>query len=56
MGKACAPRSNRSGNALSPYAKHKKRPFDYTPMYRAILDKDPDGEFAAHLRARRSVG
>lgn len=52
MGKPCAPRSARSGNALSPYAKYHKRPFDYRPMYRAILDKDPESEFALHLHAR----
>ncbi len=54
MGRACAPRSTRSGNALSPYGKYQKRPFDYSAMYRAIRDKEPDTHFAAHLRFRHA--
>ena len=51
-------RKQHSGaGATSPYVKYKKRPADYTALYRRILDsRDPkDQEFAKHLRDNRGM-
>lgn len=47
------PTAKQRGN--SPYHKHGKKEFDYTPMYRAILTSQPNSEFAEHLRSRRRM-
>lgn len=47
------PTEKQRGN--SPYHKRNKKEYDYTPMYRAILLRDPDSEFAEHLRSRRRI-
>lgn len=49
-------RSARRGNIPAPYTKYRKAPFNYSAMYRKILDTEPDSEFAQHLRRRRGEG
>ena len=41
--------------ATSPYARHDKKEYDYSSMYRRILTQEPTSGFAKHLRERRKM-